>query len=101
MSKTATVTLSVTPQPLPDGKVFDHIDVTLSKADGTVVETIPIDGVTETTATFLALEAGDFIVTAAAMAADGSTLGSPVSANFSVPVEATFPAPVSVSVSLA
>lgn len=104
-NSTARVDIGLLDTPLPDGKAFAQINLVLTDASG---HTVPqaIDGVTQTSYTFQVanLAPGPFTVTATAVATDGTALASASGGGVlvaQVVPPGTFPAPTSITITLA
>jgi hypothetical protein len=99
MSKSITAALVLGAVTLAAGVVPGNFLVVLSKADGT--EVTRHEG-TDAVVTFAAVEAGDYVLTASRLGADGVELSAPVTTAVTIPTDVvSADVPVSITVSLA
>lgn len=97
----ATVTVLVGAQatPVPAGQTYASITLTLTDGTG-AVQTASIDGVTTLSAVFSNVGVGAGSVVAQAVDTTGAAMGASASAAFTIAAPATFPQPVSVTVTV-
>ena len=97
MSK-ALVSVVTQPAPLADGQTAGQFQLTVTRKDGTGTPAVQaVDAVTSAVE-FDNLTAGDYTVVALRLDTTGATIGSSVSADFTVPAGATADVPASVTV---
>lgn len=96
---TVNAVLATVDTALPAGQVFDHIAVVLTDSAG-VAQTARVNGAMEKSVTFENVAAGDFTVTATAYDTANAQIGEQVSASGNVPEVLTFPAPVSITITV-